>query len=178
MRELYWFQTDLRLQDNPGLLAHAGASELLLVYFWPPSIPWCNLTGMGQQRERFLLESLQALREELMALGQDLLVIRGRPERELPRLVQQYGVGAVGTSLTAGYFERRRRESIAREMDVPLRVHVGNTLFSEAGLPFALSDLPRHFTPFRESVEGLSSMPVLDAPATLPPPPSALPAQT
>jgi deoxyribodipyrimidine photo-lyase len=174
MRELYWFQNDLRLQDNPGLLAHAGARELLLVYFWPPAIPWCNLTGMGQQRERFLLESLQALREELVALGQDLLVIRGHPERELPRLVQQYRVDAVATSLAAGYFERRRRESLARNLDVPLHVHVGNTLFSEAELPFRLSDLPRHFTPFRESVRGRSCMAVCDAPATLPPPPTTV----
>ena len=174
MRELYWFQTDLRLQDNPGLLAHAGATELLLVYFWPPAIPWCNLTGMGQQRERFLLESLQALREDLVALGQDLLVIRGHPERELPRLVQQYGIAAVATSLAPGYFERRRRESLARDLEVPLHVHAGNTLFSEPGLPFGLSDLPRHFTPFRETVERLACSPVLDPPASLPPPPAAV----
>jgi deoxyribodipyrimidine photo-lyase len=172
MRELFWFQTDLRLQDNPGLLAHAGASELLLVYFWPPAIPWCNLTGMGQQRERFLLESLQALREDLASLGQDLMVICGHPERELPRLIQRYGIGAAGTSLAAGYFERRRRESIARAVDVPLQVHSGNTLFSEAGLPFALPELPRHFTPFRESVERRSPMPPVEAPASLPPPPA------
>ena len=69
MRELYWFQHDLRLQDNPALLEHAGASELLLVYCWPDAPPWCNLKGMGGQRERFLRESLLSLREELRALG-------------------------------------------------------------------------------------------------------------
>ena len=63
MRHIYWFQNDLRLQDNPGLLAHAGAEQLLLVFCWPRSRPWCNLTGMGAQRERFLIESVQALRE-------------------------------------------------------------------------------------------------------------------
>ena len=171
MRELYWFQTDLRLQDNPGLLAHATAGQLLLVYFWPPSIPWCNLTGIGRQRERFLLESLRALRDDLAALGQDLLVIRGHPERELPRLVREYGIDTVGTSLAAGYFERRRRESLARTLDVPLRVHIGNTLFCEADLPFTLPALPRHFTPFREAVEGLRPRAVLEPPAALPAPP-------
>ena len=65
MRTLYWFQQDLRLQDNPGLVRQADAEELLLLYIWPRNRPWCNVTGMGAQRERFLLESLQALREDL-----------------------------------------------------------------------------------------------------------------
>lgn len=58
MRLLYGFQTDLRLQNNPGLLAQAGAKQLLLVYLRPVNRPWCNQTGMGTQRERFLTESL------------------------------------------------------------------------------------------------------------------------
>ena len=62
MRKLYWFQNDLRLQDNPGLLAQADAGQLLLVYCWRDNRPWCNLTGIGNQRQRFLLESLQALK--------------------------------------------------------------------------------------------------------------------
>ena len=28
-RDLYWFESDLRLEDNPGLLQHAGGDALL-----------------------------------------------------------------------------------------------------------------------------------------------------
>ena len=65
MRSLFWFRQDLRVNDNPGVLAQKDASQLLLVYLWPKERPWCNVNGMGKQRRRFLLESLQALRNEL-----------------------------------------------------------------------------------------------------------------
>ena len=52
MRRLYWFQNNLRLSDNPGLLAQADAEQLLLVYLWPKNRPWCNVTGMGAQLTR------------------------------------------------------------------------------------------------------------------------------
>ena len=32
MSDIYWFRDDLRLQDNPGLLEHAQADELLCVF--------------------------------------------------------------------------------------------------------------------------------------------------
>ena len=65
MTDIFWFQTDLRLQDNPALLAHCGAEQLLLVFFWPQNRPWCNVTGMGEQWRRFLQESLLGLQREL-----------------------------------------------------------------------------------------------------------------
>jgi len=171
MRHIYWFQNDLRLQDNPGLLAHAGAEQLLLVFCWPRSRPWCNLTGMGAQRERFLIESVQALREELAALGQNLLVVSGSPEEALPRLARHFGADRIGTALTPGYYERKARDYVAGRLEIPLQVHTGNTLFSAEQLPFSLADMPAHFTPFRNRVEHLCSAPPLPPPAALPPPP-------
>ena len=98
MRKLYWFRQDLRLNDNPGLLSQADADSLLLVYIWPQNRPWCNVTGMGVQRERFLRESLQALQRELQKLGQNLLVLHGSPETVIPDLVRDYGIDRAATS--------------------------------------------------------------------------------
>ena len=104
MSELYLFRTDLRLEDNPGLLEHARADSLLCVYCWPSAPAWCNLTGLGEQRERFLLESLQALHKELQMLGQGLLVLRTDPRAAIVQLVEQFSITRVGTSATPGYF--------------------------------------------------------------------------
>ena len=79
MRHLHWFRTDLRLNDNPALASHAAAESLLCLFLMPKPKPWCNLTGIGAQRDRFLRESLIELRQELQALGQDLLVLEGSP---------------------------------------------------------------------------------------------------
>tara|TARA_R110002072_G_scaffold84678_4_gene191972 strand:+ start:1052 stop:2350 length:1299 start_codon:yes stop_codon:yes gene_type:complete len=171
MVELYLFRTDLRLGDNPGLQEHTGAEGLLCVYCWPHSPPWCNLTGVGGQRERFMLESLQSLHQELQALGQGLLVLKTDPRVAIPQLVEQYGVARVGTSATPGYYEQQQLCSITERLAVPVVVHRGNTVFEEHQLPGDLAALPRQFTPFRQQVETLGVSMPLPAPAQLPPPP-------
>ena len=174
LTEIYWFQNDLRLQDNPGLLQHAGSKKLLLVYFWPESRPWCNITGMGSQRRRFLLESLAALRKDLAGLGQDLLVLSGRPQLELPRLARETGASRVGTSLSPGYYERRTREQVAATLRVPLQVYGGNTLFRADQLPFNAEKMPVQFTPFKNKLQGITPTEPAAAPSELPPPPPGL----
>lgn len=172
MRKLYWFQSDLRLQDNPGLLAQQDAEGLLLVYLLPVNRPWCNTTGMGPQRERFLRESLQALQASLAELGQNLLVLEGSPELVIPDLVRDYRIDIVATSATPGYYERKTLNLLRSRLGVPLQVHGGNTLFTRTELPFALEDLPGQFTPFKKAVQGLDIAAPQPAPDTLPRPPS------
>jgi deoxyribodipyrimidine photo-lyase len=171
MGELYLFRTDLRLEDNPGLLEHTRADALLCVYCWPGAPAWCNLAGLGPQRERFLLESLQALHKDLQALGQGLLLLRTDPAVAIPQLVDQFTINRVGTSATPGYYEDQQVRSIAERLQVPLDVHPGNTLFEEQQLPGQLTTLPRQFTPFRQTLETLAVNTPLSAPKQLPPPP-------
>jgi deoxyribodipyrimidine photo-lyase len=173
MRTLYWFRNDLRLHDNAGLAAAARADELLLVYLWPRQRPWCNTTGLGAQRERFIAESLAELVASLEPLGQNLLVLQGSPELVLPDLVRDYGIDALHTSQSAGSYEQRALRVLRRRLDIPVDEHRGNTLFS-AGTIDALADkLPDTFSPFRRRVEK-SLEP--DAPGRalpqLPPPPA------
>lgn len=171
MTDIYWFQNDLRLRDNPGLLEHQHADQLLLVYCWPVSRPWCNVTGIGGQRRRFVLESLTELRGELAELGQNLLVLPGSPHTQLPALARRIGARQIGTSLTPGYYERHTREHLQQALDIPLRVHRGNTLFTRDQLPSIDSELPQHFTPFKKAMSDHRSASTQAAPKALPPPP-------
>ncbi|MAL93793.1 MAG: deoxyribodipyrimidine photolyase [Haliea sp.] len=174
MRELYWFQGDLRLQDNPGLLEHIAARELVLVYIWQEWPAWCNQHGMGPQRERVQWEHLQALQTALRARDQDLLVVRGQAEQVLPRLVRQWQIERVGTSFHPGVYEARQRRMLQERLAVPLQIHPGNSLWERRHLPFALDDFPPHYTPFRKAVETLPIPSPLQAPDRLPPPPRGL----
>lgn len=171
-RHLYWFRNDLRLNDNRGLLAHAGANRLLPVYVWPTNRPWCNVTGMGAQRERFLLESLAALKGALQKLGQDLLVVHGSPELVIPDLVRDYSIDCVGTSLAPGYYERRALEVVRERIEARVEVHENATLFGRQDLPFPLQDMPGTFTPFRKAVEQLTHPAPVARPDTLARPPA------
>ncbi|MEO1079321.1 MAG: DASH family cryptochrome [Pseudomonadota bacterium] len=173
MRALYWFRTDLRLHDSPGLEAAVAADELLLVYLWPRQRPWCNTHGMGAQRERFISESLAALVGELAPLGQNLLFLQGSPELVLPDLVRDYGVDVIHTSKSAGSFERRAVRTLRERLAVPVQEHRGNTLFSEGAVSSIADKLPDSFSPFRRRVEQRLEP---DAPQRglpqLPPPPA------
>ena len=174
MKSLYWFRNDLRLSDNPGLCRYLKSEALLLVYIWPITRPWCNVNGMGTQRERFLLESLQALRDELAELGQDLMLVHGSPELILPRLVEDYSIDQVGASRTPGYYERTTLRRLQSRLTVPLTLHETSTLLDKDRLPFELDTLPPHFTPFHKRVKSLLIPNPIDAPRQLPPPPAAV----
>ena len=175
MRALYWFQNDLRLADNPALLAAARrADELLLVYCIAPQQAWCNTRGTGSQRARFLHESLKALRDELGPMGQKLLIVEGHPETLIPRLANQYAIDEIHTSKTPGYYESRTLTRLGELLGDTLFVHGGNTLLNAQQLPFDLDNVPLQFTPFRRQVEALTiDRPAL-APAALPPTPTGL----
>jgi deoxyribodipyrimidine photo-lyase len=153
MRALFWFRNELRLHDNPGLIAAAAADELLLVYLWPRQRPWCNSQGLGAQRERFISESLSELVQELQPLGQNLLVLQGSPELVIPDLVRDYGIEAVHTTQCAGSYEKRAVRVIAERIEIPVQEHRANTLFSAEAIAQALPELPGSFTPFRQGVE-------------------------
>ncbi|MEP0201474.1 MAG: DASH family cryptochrome [Halioglobus sp.] len=175
MRALYWFQSDLRLADNPGLLAAARhAKALLLVHCIVPQPGWCNTRGSGVQRQRFLHESLKALRDELAPMGQKLLVVEGHPETLIPQLVNQHAIDEIHTSEAPGFYESATLTRLSELVGDTLTEHGGNTLFSVQQLPFDLDNVPLQFTPFRRAVEKLPiDRPAL-APAALPPAPAGL----
>jgi deoxyribodipyrimidine photo-lyase len=174
MRELYLIRNDLRLADNPGLLSHAKGDALLCVYCWPSAPAWCNLTGIGGQRERFLRETLLALDKELATLGQRLLVLQSDPRAALPQLVEAFRIDRVGTTAAPGIYERRQLDQLRQTLRVPITVHGSNSLFTEDQLPGELASLPRQFTPFRRKVEQIAVTAPLSLPASLPPPPAGL----
>lgn len=174
-RHLHWFRTDLRVASSPALASHAAADSLLCVYLMPNPRPWCNLTGIGMQRDRFLRESLQALKTELQALGQDLMVLEGSAELVLPDLIRRFRITEVSTHFAPGYYERKTIAHLKKHLGVSLQVHRGNSLFDIHTLPFALDAMPATFTPFRKQVEAATADHVF-APvsqlAQLPPPPA------
>ena len=173
MRHLHWFQNDLRLADNAALLSACDAESLLCLYLLPKPRPWCNLTGIGPQRNRFLRESLQALREALQELGQDLMVLEGSPELVIPQVVERFSIDTVSTSQTPGWYETQALQFLAERLPVPLTVHPGNTLFTPDQFPFSWDEYPATFSPFRRKVEQLAIAPLLWSPEKLPPPPAA-----
>ena len=153
MRQLHWFQTDLRLTDNPALFSARDADSLLCVYLMPKPRPWCNHTGLGAQRDRFLRESLQELKLQLQQFGQDLMVLEGSPELVLPNLVDRFSVNRITCSFSPGWHEAQAVSFLKEKLPIPMDVFRGTTLFDAEQFPFKIEDLPDTFSPFRRKVE-------------------------
>lgn len=154
MTDLYLFRNDLRLEDHHGLAAHRSARHLLCVYVQEPPRPWYQTLGMGPQRERFLDESLAQLQLQLRRRGQELLVVRGKVAEVIPQLVQRYRAERVGLTATPGHHEVEQVAELRSLLSVPVLVHPGNTLFDRERMLALLPELPGHYTPFRQAVEG------------------------
>lgn len=169
MRTLLWLQNDLRLADNPGLQLASEASELFIVYCWPKPKPWCNLTGLGAQRIRFLSETLEHLRSQLAELGQDVFVSVQHPEQVLPLIVDELNIEHIITSRPQAFNERNSLNALQKTLGCKFTVTRGNTLYDEDGLTFSLADIPKHFTPFRKKMESQSIGEPLAPPKQLPP---------
>ncbi|MGX6647812.1 cryptochrome/photolyase family protein [Maricaulaceae bacterium MS644] len=91
---LVWFRKDLRLSDNPALLAAAsGGRKCVCVYIldeqtagdWSP----------GGASRWWLHHSLKSLAQDLDAIGGALVLRRGDAGREIMALVEETGAGAV-----------------------------------------------------------------------------------
>lgn len=91
---LHWFRRDLRLTDNPALLAAAqGGAQVVPVYVlsdWQNAHDWT-----GPIRQQFLCGCLDSLAKNLESLGSRLILRRGRADVELEKLIVETGASAV-----------------------------------------------------------------------------------
>ena len=158
---LVWLRNDLRLHDNPAI---ARALELApdsvgLVYCIDPrhvAPTELGLPKMGAWRAQFLKECLEDLRQQLQAMGADLILLRGLPEVEVPALAEQIGARHVVFQQEPTTEEQEVVDALERALDKsPVSLHSvwGATLYHIDDLPFDPADLPEVFTHFRKEVE-------------------------
>ncbi|MEM6348542.1 MAG: deoxyribodipyrimidine photo-lyase, partial [Bacteroidota bacterium] len=83
-RGILWFRNDLRLHDHEALQqAMEHTREVIPVYCLDPrqfEETSFGFSKTGSFRAKFLLESLQDLRNRLRSKGSDLIVVQGKPE--------------------------------------------------------------------------------------------------
>ena len=143
---IFWFRRDLRLADNPALLAAlqtGGEGGVVPLFIGDPDI----LAGVGPTRARYLEETLRALQGEL---GGSLVYRTGRPEEVLAQVVRESGATAVYVTKDYAPLGINRDEAIRtslapmplHEIDSPYIVPPGS-IFSKTQEPFKV------FTAFR-----------------------------
>ncbi len=178
MRALHWFRSDLRLRDNAALAAAASAADELVVAF---VLDDRLLAGesTGAPRVRFLLGCLERLAADLERRGQRLVVRRGDPRRELPRLLRETGAERLTFARDYGPYARARDEAVrvgAEKLGVVVRDLKDRVVFESSEVRTRAGEPFRVYTPFRRAwVARFREDPQEPlGPVRLPPPPSDL----
>ena len=157
---LVWFKTDLRIEDNETLVrAISQSQEIIPVYCLDESHFETTNFGFkktGSFRAQFLLESLEDLDANLRKLGSGLLLVKGKPEIEIPKIVQEYKIQKVFAKREVA-FEEKRTEKLVQEELFKLRCELEtcstSTLYHAEDLPFSIKNIPDVFTNFRKKTE-------------------------
>ncbi|KAM5157863.1 cryptochrome DASH [Mantella aurantiaca] len=156
-------RNDLRLHDNEVLLwAHRNADHIVPLYCFDPrhylGTHHYNFPKTGPHRLKFLLESVQDLRNTLKKRGCNLLLRKGHPEDVIEDLIKQLGsVSAVAFQEEATKEELDVEKSVKQvcaRHGVKVQSIWGSTLYHRDDLPFRhISSLPDVYTQFRKAVE-------------------------
>jgi len=157
---LVWFKTDLRIHDNETLIKAIAQSESIIpVYCFDESHFRTTEFGFkktGSFRTQFLLESLIDLDSNLRAIGSGLIVVKGKPEIEIPKLVQQYNATKVFAKREVCYEEKQTELLVQAELfklRCELQTFSTSTLYHAEDLPFSIKDIPDVFSNFRKKTE-------------------------
>ena len=139
-----WLRRDLRLSDQPALATARGTDDslVLLCFVVDPRLE----KSSGERRLAFLFDSLRELDAKLDGR---LLVVRGRPDEEIPRLAQAVDAEAVHISEDFSPFGRRRDEAVAEALgDIPLEATGSPYLVSPGRITKDDGNPYKVFTPY------------------------------
>jgi deoxyribodipyrimidine photo-lyase len=144
---LAWFRQDLRLSDNPMLVA-ASESGMCIVPVYILDDDSAGSWAMGAAARWWLHQSLTELNK---GLGAGLRVYRGRADELIPRLAQEFG--ACGVFWNRCYepwrvARDRKIESQLRASKLQVRTFNGSLLFEPEQVCKADGTPYRVFTPF------------------------------
>ena len=174
---IIWFRRDLRLSDNPALLAAlAGAQTIIPVYIHQDSVdlPW----SIGSASRWWLHHSLKSLDDSLCALGSGLVLRRGDPLEILQEMIGSHGAERVCWNRLYDPVEIARDTLIKKALrDNGLMVETFNSslLFEPWEIRRSGGEAYRVFTPFWKAMQALGlNRPPDPAPAVMPPLPVTL----
>ena len=145
MTSVLWFRRDLRLGDNPALLAarDTAADGVLPLFVLDDALRGPS----GAPRLAFLYRCLRELDD---ALGGRLVVVRGNPANVLPRIAREIDASSVHLAADYGPYGQQRDAAVAEALpDGVELVRTGSPYAVAPGRVRKDDDTPfRVYTPF------------------------------
>jgi deoxyribodipyrimidine photo-lyase len=107
-----WFRRDLRLKDNPALIAAIQHGPVLPLFVLDPAL----LHNSGASRRSVLYRTLRSLNDQLSRCGARLTVCSGDPVSEIARLAAEIGAGSVHIAADFGPYGAVRDLAVERAL--------------------------------------------------------------
>ena len=176
---LFWFNHDLRIDDNAALLRAAAEVDKLICLYCVDATSagprWQQPAKLAPRRREFLFQSLQDLEIQLNHYGQKLVVRMQPPLDAIAQLITVHNVSHLYRSNHVGVFENTIWQTLRKRYAMlEFNECHTHTLFEPSQLPFEIEQLPHSFSKFRRLVEKMDMAIALDAPldapTVLPPP--------
>jgi deoxyribodipyrimidine photo-lyase len=156
---LVWYRNDLRTVDHQGLKkAVESGLRVIACYAFNPShfetLPW-GFKKTDRFRAKFLIESVEALKESLEALNISLVIETKTPDQAIPEWIKKYNVKEIYLQHEWTEEETKEEQAVKRQIDPNIRwiKHYEQFLFHPADLPFSRSEIPEIFGVFRKRCE-------------------------
>ncbi|MHB8135622.1 MAG: cryptochrome/photolyase family protein [Anaerolineaceae bacterium] len=147
---IWWIRRDLRLEDNHALAgAMRDSNEVIPVFILDEDL----LAISAAKRQSFLFAGLASLDRDLQKLGSRLIVRKGNPLVEIPKLVNKYDIKHVYAEEDISPYAIRRDNEIAKlvplQLTAGLGVHPANAVTKPDGTPYTV------FTPYSRAWKAL-----------------------
>ena len=166
-------RNDLRITDNKVLLEASKHQKLIGVYAIDPRLLQENqfgFTKLGKYRAKFLLESLEDLKTQLLKLNISLVCSLAAPEELIPEICQKHQVTHV---YVQEEWTQEEKDALAKTKamlapSIAIHQYKDQFLFHPEDISFTtFSTIPEVFTLFRKQVEKHAKVrPLLPTPKT------------
>ena len=117
---LFWHRKDLRIRDNLGLnAARDRTSKVIGVFCLDPGI--LDGDDIAPARVTYMIGSLAELQESYQSAGSELLILKGDPQKEIPKLASKLEASAVYWNRDVEPYARQRDTDVAaalKEKDI------------------------------------------------------------
>ncbi len=167
---IWWMRRDIRLTDNPALVAAATADHIIPLFIFDDAL----LHGRHSSGPRvaFMLQCLTELKTELKNIGVDLVVRHGKPEDVLAQVARETGASQVHFAADVSPYARKRDHEVADRLQaasIAFHAHSGLTALGDLNSLVAASSGNAYsvFSPFYNAWSQLDHRGIVNAPTEL-----------
>jgi deoxyribodipyrimidine photo-lyase len=147
---LFWHRRDLRICDNIGLAtANQQSAKVVGVFCLDPNI--LESKDIAAVRVTYMMGCLQELQQNYLQAGSQLIILKGQPIQEIPKLAIALNAKAVFCNLDVEPYARERDRTIAqvlKDKGIPIQTFWDQLLHSPAEIASGANQPYTVYSPF------------------------------